>query len=195
MSKASGRTDAQTEAERYGAFIFHSFISFLNISSKFIEMTAASDPEDKSNVLDCLHPSALRHFERAHMIARDLDISQSTIDKEQSANRCRQWVLNESGNCPRDVASWDGSIKYDSHEGSGRLEMYSVHSGALDSYRSGLVCPAKALAQNLESWNSSRSPTMCHTQAGTKSERPPDSDVNGIEAPRSSSSPNTKLEI
>ncbi len=156
---------------------------------------------ESSSVLDCLHPSALRHFERAHMIARDLDISLSTTDADQSAHdrekRCKQWVLNESGNCPRDVASWDGSIKYDSHEGSRRSELCSDHSGLLDSYRSGLVPhgPAKA-AQILESWNSSHSPTMCHTQACSKSERQSEADMNGKEAPRAvSSSPNTKLEI
>jgi hypothetical protein len=155
---------------------------------------------DKRNVLDFLHPSALRHFERAHMIARDLDISLKTTDTDQSAHdretRCKQWVLNESGNCPRDVASWDGSIKYDSHEGSGRLDLCSANSGVLDSYRIGLAPQSQMkTVQNLESWTSSHSPTMCHTQAGTKSERPSDSHVNGTTGPRSSSSPNTKLEI
>jgi hypothetical protein len=163
-------------------------------------MTAASDSGDRSHVLDYFHPSALRHFERAHMIARDLDISLRTADADQSAQdrekRCKQWVMNESGNCPRDVASWDGSIKYDSQEGSGRSDVCSAHSGLLESYRSGLVSQNQTKAlQNLESWNSSHSPTMGHTQACTKSERPPDLDLNGIEAPQSSLSPNSRLEI
>ena len=157
-------------------------------------MAARSASEKQNCVLDCFHQSALRHFERAHMIATDLDISQRCPVTEHSAHerdeRCKQWVLNESGQCPTEVASWDGSINYDSHEGSGRLDSCSAYAGLLDSCRSALVgiMPIKTVP-NLESWTSSRSHSMSHVQACTKPE-PSTSlpDINGTE-------PDTKLEF
>ncbi len=170
-------------------------------------MASVSNAVDNVNVLDCFHQSALRHFERAHMIARDLDISQNNQVcpvAEHSAHdrneRCRQWVLHESGQCPNEVASWDGSVNLDSHVGGGRLDSCSAYAGLLDSCRSGPhgIVQIKTVPI-LESWTSSRSPTMFHVQAFAKPELLINSSdahgAHGQEAPHLSSSPNTRLEI
>jgi hypothetical protein len=161
-------------------------------------MARPIEPTKQSSVLDCFHQSALRHFERAHMIACDLDIAQRCPVSAESADdrkqRCEQWVLNESGQCPREVASWDGSVNYDSIEGSGRLDSCSAYAGLLDSCRSGPleVIPIKTLPV-LESWNST---SMCHAQPCAKPELLTTSSAeHAKEASRSLSSPNTKLEI
>jgi hypothetical protein len=149
------------------------------------------DSSKKSEILVHFHPSALRHFERAHMIAGDLDLLQPCLREEQSIRqeRCKQWVLNESEHLTNDLASWDCSVKYDS--GSGRLDSGSLYSGALDSCRS---CPPvhqinviKA-SKNLESWTSARSPPLCCAQTCARPSpiSPPiASETSGIEAPRS----------
>ncbi len=159
------------------------------------------DTGDINNVLNYFHQSALRHFERAHMIAHDLNIPQSRPVDEQSANdpdeRCKQWVLSESGQCPSEVASWDGSVNYDSNGACGRLESCCSYAGLLDSCRSGPVglIPRKTIP-NLESWNSSRSPSICHTQACPKPEITTyPSEVYETEVPQTSSSTDTNLEI
>jgi hypothetical protein len=138
-------------------------------------MDSLEVPEKQKSVLDSFHQSALRHFERAHMLANDLDVAHRCPVTEQSANyrdqRCKQWVLNESGQCPSEVASWDGSINYDSHEGSGRLDSCSAYAGLFDSYRSAPagIIPMKTV-QSLESWTSSRSPSIFHAQTCAKPE-------------------------
>jgi hypothetical protein len=163
-------------------------------------MATPCESAKQSSVLNCFHQSALRHFERAHMIACDLNIAQSSPVAVQSANdtneRCKQWVLNESGQCPSEVASWDGSVNYDSNEGNGRLDSCSAYAGLLDSCRSGHdIIPIKALPV-LESWNSSRSTSMCHVQICAKPELLTSSPgVHVTEAPRSLSISKTQLEI
>uniref|UniRef100_A0A7S0M115 Uncharacterized protein n=1 Tax=Cryptomonas curvata TaxID=233186 RepID=A0A7S0M115_9CRYP len=164
-------------------------------------MAAPNDSAGQSSVLDCFHQSALRHFERAHMIAHDLDMSQSCAVAAQPANdmneRCKQWVLDESGQCPREVASWDGSVNYDSHEGNGPLESCSAYAGLLDSCISPVSGPFFMIpTKTVESWTSSRSISMCHAQTNVKPELPTDlSAAPCSEAPRPLTSPKAKLEL
>ena len=134
------------------------------------------------------------------MIACDLVISESRSVDVQSAGdpaeRCKQWVLNESGQCPSEVASWDGSVNYESQGGCGRLDSCSAYAGLLDSCRSPIGLVPRKPIPNLESWNSSRSPPMCHAQVCAKPELAIyPSDFNEIEVPQASSSTDTKLEI
>ncbi len=150
-------------------------------------MSATCDSDQKCDLLVHFHPSALRHFERAHMIAEDLDLSHSFLKEVQSTKqeRCKQWVLNELGTFSKDLASWDCSVKYDS--GSGRLDSCSVYSGVLDSCRScpaGLPVNASKIAQNLESWTSVRSPPVCFAQMCARPSPTIASDMNGIDVPR-----------
>lgn len=150
------------------------------------DMTTAC--ESKSEILVHFHPSALRHFERTHMISGELDLSQTHKDDEHSTRqeRCKQWVLNESGCYPRDLASWEGSIRYDSG-GSAKLDSISGYSGILDSCRSNLAFYHTIKpAQNLESWTSARSPTIFPASCAKPQERIHMShDMNMIEAPKS----------
>jgi hypothetical protein len=151
-------------------------------------MSGACDSSKKSEILVHFHPSALRHFERAQMIASDLDRSLHFLNEEQSTRqeRCKQWVLNGIGHFTKDLASWDGSVKYES--GSGRLDSGSLYSGVLDSYRS---CPGGAqinvikVPQNLESWTSVRSPPLCCTQTCARPSPIIASETNAIEPPQS----------
>ena len=151
-------------------------------------MSGTCDSTTKSEILVHFHPSALRHFERAHMIAGDLDLSQSRLSEDISRQeRCKQWVFNESGPSPKGLASWDGSVKYES--GSGRLDSCSVYSSVLDSCRSCTAGPqihAIKAAKNLESWTSARSPPLCCAQTCTRPSPAIASETNGIEAPCSS---------
>ena len=146
------------------------------------------DTSGKNDILGHFHPSALRHFERAHMMAGELDPAMCRQDDEQSTRqeRCKQWVMNECACLPRDLASWEGSIRYES--GSAKFDSCSAYSGVLDSCRSNhqLFLHALKAAQNLESWTSARSPTFASTNAKQSEKISPLHDLNGIEAPRSS---------
>jgi hypothetical protein len=141
--------------------------------------------ENKSDILVHFHPSALRHFERTHMMSGELDLSQAPRDDDHSTRqeRCKQWVLNESGYYPRDLASWEGSIRYDSGS-SAKLDSVSGYSGILDSCRSNIAM--YHCTKHLESWTSARSPTIIPSTCAKSTER---SHVlhesNVIEAPRS----------
>ena len=156
-----------------------------------VETMVSYDTSGRSDILGHFHPSAWRHFERAHMMAGELDPAMCKQDDEQSSKqeRCKQWVLNECGCLPRDLASWEGSVRYESGA-SARLDSFSGlgYSGMLDSVKSnhplffhGLKAP-----QNLESWTSARSPTFTPANAKHQEKTTTLTDVNGIEAPRSS---------
>jgi hypothetical protein len=152
-------------------------------------MSGVCDSSKKSEILVRFHPSTLRHFERAHMLAGDLDLSQRCFSEEHSTKqeRCKQWVLNESGPFTKGLASWDGSVKYDSE--TGRLDSGSLCSVALDSFKSCSAGPqiyAKKNSQNLESWTSARSPPLCCAQTCARPSPTIAFETNGIEAPRSS---------
>ena len=108
-------------------------------------------------MLDHFHPSTLRHFERAHMISGEFHITDSTQDEESASKleRCQQWVMRESGCFPRDLASWDGSIKYD----SGNSMILESYAGELMTCQSkhDSCCHLIKATQNIESWTSTMS--------------------------------------
>ena len=145
-----------------------------------------TDPSTKCEILGQFHPSTLRHFERAHMISCELDPTQVRHDNEDTSRqeRCERWVLNEIDHFPRDLASWEGSIKYDSGS-STRVDSYSgVHYPPPSNHQ--LACRAVKSAKNLESWTSTSSsaftPAFVRQQQRQSALRDPD----GIETPRSS---------
>ena len=110
----------------------------------------------------------------------------STYDDEQIARqeRCKQWVLDESSCAPRELASWEGSIRYDSGT-SARLESYPV---GFDSVRSMQPLSSHALktAQNIESWTSARSPTTTPALAKQQDRQISVQDCSALEAFRTS---------
>ena len=145
-------------------------------------------------ILVHFHPSTLRHFERAHMLAADFtfNLDQSHREDESTVReeRCKQWVMSNRGNFPKDMSSWDGSIKYDSG-GSTRFDSGSGYNGVLDSLSSchaGRCCGK--LARCLESWGSAQSPFLQPYPSEIQLARISNLDSNGIEAPRSSGESN-----
>jgi hypothetical protein len=130
------------------------------------------------------------------MLAADFKVNQDQNNREDESTsreeRCKQWVVSNSGIAPKDMSSWDGSTKYDSG-GSLNFEFCSGCSEVLDSLRSCHAGCCGNLARCFESWTSARSPTLQQHSLEIQSVVMSNQlDTNDKEAPRYSGETNFK---